>query len=89
MPTNSDSMNSDYVKNAKHLQDGSRILADSNTKVLDVPVYLPDYAGIISQQLEPNWQKVLAGSMTPEDFLNGWAKAMEKSKADYDKMMKK
>ncbi|MFD0676081.1 MULTISPECIES: ABC transporter substrate-binding protein [unclassified Paenibacillus] len=89
MPTNQDSMTSDYVKNAKHLQEGSKILADSNTKVLDVPVYLPDYAGLVTQQLEPNFQKVLSGSMTSEEFLNGWAKSIEKSKQDYDKMTKK
>lgn len=89
MPTNQDSMTSDYVKNSKHLQEGSKILADSSTKVLDVPVYLPDYAGLLTQQLEPNFQKVLSGTMTAEEFLNGWAKAIEKSKQDYDKMIKK
>jgi multiple sugar transport system substrate-binding protein len=89
MPTNQDSMNSDYAKNAKHIQDGAKALADKDTTILSVPVYLPDYASIVSQQLEPNFQKVLTGNMTAEDFLNGWAKAMEKSYQDYNKALKK
>ncbi|OXM86740.1 ABC transporter substrate-binding protein [Paenibacillus rigui] len=89
MPTNQDSMNSDYAKNAKHIQDGAKILADKDTAILSVPVYLPDYASIVSQQLEPNLQKVLTGNMTVEDFANGWAKAMEKSYQDYNKALKK
>ncbi|NOU96388.1 extracellular solute-binding protein [Paenibacillus sp. LMG 31456] len=89
MPTNQESMKSDYVKNAQHILAGSEVLLDKDTSILKVPVYLPDYAGIITQQLEPNFQKVLSGAMTAEDFLNGWAKAMEKSNEEYNKMMKK
>jgi multiple sugar transport system substrate-binding protein len=89
MPTNQDSMNSDYAKHAQHILDGAQALADKDTTVLKVPIYLPDYAGIQTQQLEPNLQKVLSGIMTVEDFLNGWAKAMEKSNEDYKKAMKK
>ncbi|NOU97382.1 extracellular solute-binding protein [Paenibacillus sp. LMG 31456] len=89
MPTNTDSLQSDYVKKVQHIQEGAQVLADKDTIVLDVPLNLPDYSNILKQILEPNFQKVLAGTMTPENFLNSWASAIEKAKADYDKSMKK
>ncbi|MEK3912361.1 sugar ABC transporter substrate-binding protein [Paenibacillus sp. FSL H7-0331] len=89
MPINADALQSDYVKKSQHIQDGAKVMADKDTVVLDVPIYLPDYSSILAQTLEPNFQKVMSGSMTAEAFLDGWASAMEKAKAEYDKSIKK
>jgi multiple sugar transport system substrate-binding protein len=89
MPTNADSLNSDYVKNSVHLQEGSQVLNDKETVILNVPFYFPNYASIVTNQLEPDFQKVLFGKMTVEDFLNNWAKSLEKAKVDYDAASKK
>ncbi|MCR8634211.1 ABC transporter substrate-binding protein [Paenibacillus radicis (ex Xue et al. 2023)] len=89
MPINVDALQSDYVKKSQHIQDGANVMADKDTVVLDVPIYLPDYSSILAQTLEPNFQKVMAGTMTAEAFLDGWASAMEKAKVEYDKGIKK
>lgn len=89
MPTNSDSLQSEYVKNTQHIQEGAKVMADKDTVVLDLPVYLPDYNSIMTQQLEPSFQKVLSATITPESFLKDWAAAMDKAKVDYDKSIKK
>lgn len=89
MPTNTDSLNSDYVKNTQHIQQGAQVLADKDTKILNLPTYLPDYTKITTQQLEPDFQRLITGKMSVEEFVNGWAKSMEKAKADYDAAMKK
>ncbi|MBP1963247.1 ABC transporter substrate-binding protein [Paenibacillus aceris] len=89
MPINVDALQSDYVKKSQHIQDGANVMADKNTVVLDVPSYLPDYSSILAQTLEPNFQKVMSGTMTAEAFLDGWASAMEKAKMEYDKGIKK
>ncbi|NOU67017.1 extracellular solute-binding protein [Paenibacillus sp. LMG 31461] len=89
MPINVDALQSDYVKKSQHIQGGANVMADKNTVVLDVPTYLPDYSSILAQTLEPNFQKVMSGTMTAEAFLDGWANAMEKAKVEYDKGIKK
>ncbi|WP_171683850.1 ABC transporter substrate-binding protein [Paenibacillus planticolens] len=89
MPTNTDSLNSDYVKTTQHIQQGAEVLADKDTIALKLPTHLPDYTKITTQQLEPDFQRVLTGKMTVADFVNGWATSMEKAKADYEAAMKK
>lgn len=89
MPTNTDALNSDYVKNTQHIQQGAQVLADKDTISLKLPNELPDYTKITTQQLEPDFQKLLTGKMSVDEFINGWATSMEKAKKDYDAAMKK
>lgn len=89
MPTNTDALKSDYVKNTQHIQQGAEALADKETVSLRLPFELPDYTKITTQQLEPEFQKLLTGKTSVEEFVNGWATSIEKAKKDYDAAMKK
>lgn len=83
MPTNTRAWSSDYVKNTPFLQEALAAMKDPQTGFLKPPVYLPDYTNLVKQQLEPEFQQVLAGTVTPEEFLNRWAELMEASNAQY------
>lgn len=83
MPTNLKAWSADYVRNTPYLQEAQAALKDPQTGFVRVPFELPNYTSLIKQQVEPNFQSVLAGEMTVEDFLNGWADVMETSYAQY------
>lgn len=83
LPTNVKAWDSDYVKSTPFLQEALAAFRDGRTGRLQPPIYLPDYSNLVKQQLEPNFQKVLAGTMSPEDFLSGWAEIMEASNQQY------
>lgn len=88
MPVNMTSLKSDAFSKIPAIKIVSDILADSNTVVMNIPSYLPDYFSNLTK-LEPDFQKVLLGQLSPQDYLNEWAAMMEKSKAEYDKNIKK
>ncbi|GIP61236.1 ABC transporter substrate-binding protein [Paenibacillus woosongensis] len=83
MPTHIDSLNSDWVKSSQHILALSEAIADPATKVLIPPIYLPDYSSIQLNVLEPGFQSVLLGKVSPQDFLDEWAQAMEAALAEY------
>jgi multiple sugar transport system substrate-binding protein len=56
--------------------------------MVSYPIYLPDYSSIRSK-LEPEFQNVLLGRKTVEEFIELWATLFEKAKAEYDKNVKK
>lgn len=85
LPTNSDVFKEDWVKESPHLVMAGKVAAAKDSIVIMPPMYLPNYATIQKQIGEPGFQEVLLGKKTPEDFLNEWAAALEKDKAEYDK----
>lgn len=86
LPTHSDVYQEDWVKRYPHIGMAGRVLADKNSATMMPPIYLPEYAAILTQLVEPGFQEVLLGRKTVEAFLNEWATAMEKAKVNYDKM---
>lgn len=88
LPTNSDVYKEDWVKKYPHIEMAGEVLADKNSATMMPPIYLPEYSAILTQLVEPSFQEVLLGRKTPESFLNEWATAMEKAKANFDKINK-
>jgi len=89
MPTHTDSLKSDWVQKSQHTLALSKAASAPDTVVLMPPIYLPDYPSIQLQVLEPGFQNVLLGKMTPKAFLDEWAKAMETAQEQYNKNVKK
>ncbi|RKE23344.1 sugar ABC transporter substrate-binding protein [Streptomyces sp. TLI_171] len=52
-------------------------------KLVQPPVYLPQYSKITKTDAEPNFQKVLLGKMSAADFAKSLADAFTKAQADY------
>jgi multiple sugar transport system substrate-binding protein len=89
MPTHSGVMNDQWVKESQHISTIASAMLNKKTVVVASPVYLPEYASIMDQVVQPGMQMVMSGRKSVEVFLNEWAQAMEKSKAQYDAVMKK
>ena len=82
LPCRIDSASHDWVKNAPHMSNLPEYTA-AEKYVVNVPTYLPDYNTINTQWAEPEYQKVLAGTVSAEDFLNGWADQIEEAYQEY------
>jgi multiple sugar transport system substrate-binding protein len=85
LPTNSLVSSDSWIKDMQHLTLGMSYLGEKNAIVVMEPYYLPDFDSIMTNTVQPNFQSVLAGKMTPSDFLTTWANAMTKAQADYVK----
>lgn len=82
IPTNLNSWNSPYFRENPFLQEAIAAFQNPDTQFVRVPYQLPDYPNLL-KLIEPSFQKVLAGTMTVENFLDGWAALMENSYAQY------
>jgi multiple sugar transport system substrate-binding protein len=89
LPTNSDVFKQDWVKDYPHIIMAGKIAAEGKSVSVMPPAYLPEFASIQKQLVEPGFQEVLLGKKSPKHFLNEWAAALEKAKANYDKNSKK
>jgi multiple sugar transport system substrate-binding protein len=89
MPTHAQVMDDQWVKDSQHISTIASAMLDKKTIVVASPIYLPEYASIMDQVVQPGMQMVMSGQKTVEAFLNDWAHAMEKAKTQYDAVMKK
>jgi multiple sugar transport system substrate-binding protein len=89
IPTNSDVLDDEWVQNAQHIKVSFEVYNNPETKLYEPPFYLPDYRAILDGVVDPGVQAVMSGKMSAKDFLDQWAKAIEDSKAKYDKTFKK
>ncbi|GAA2109166.1 sugar ABC transporter substrate-binding protein [Kitasatospora saccharophila] len=69
-----------YVRSGITKQAGDAL---NSGKLVQPPVYLPQYSKITKTEAEPNFQKVLLGQMSPADFAASVAGALTKAQADY------
>ncbi|WP_042461642.1 ABC transporter substrate-binding protein [Neobacillus dielmonensis] len=89
IPTNKDVLDDDWVQNAQHIKVAFEVYNNPKTKIYMPPFYLPDYRSILDTIVDPGVQSVMSGKMTAKEFLDQWAKAIEDSKAKYDKTFSK
>ncbi|MBL1225199.1 ABC transporter substrate-binding protein [Enterococcus sp. BWR-S5] len=87
IPTNSDVLNEDWIKDAQHIKVAFEVYDNPETELYQPPFYLPDYRSILDNKVDPGIQAVMSGDKTVEAFLDEWAKAIEDSKVKYDEAM--
>ncbi|MGA9873010.1 MAG: extracellular solute-binding protein, partial [Rhodococcus sp. (in: high G+C Gram-positive bacteria)] len=59
-------------------------LDDPATVLVTPPDYLPDFGKIVQVQMLGQWQKVLIGQLSAQDFADDFAEKLNRSKAKYD-----
>jgi multiple sugar transport system substrate-binding protein len=69
IPANTDVQKDSWVAANKPVQAALALINDPKTTFAVPPTYLPQYSAITKADSEPNYQKVLLGQMSPEDFL--------------------
>ncbi|MBR7927630.1 sugar ABC transporter substrate-binding protein [Aerococcaceae bacterium zg-ZUI334] len=88
IPTHKDTLDDEWIQNAQHISVAFDVYNNPETKLYQPPFYLPDYRSTLDNLVDPNIQKLLAGDMSVDDFLDEWASALEKSNAKYKEVFK-
>jgi multiple sugar transport system substrate-binding protein len=89
IPTHSDVMDEQWVKEAQHIKTAFSVLENENLQYYNPAFFLPDYRSILDNIVDPGIQEVLSGKTTVKEFLDKWAKALEDSKKKYDEQFSK
>ena len=85
IPANTDAAGDAWIQKAEPTKLAAAALNGGDTKIVQLPYYLPDWNTISKADNEPNFQKVLLGKMSAKDFLNLLADQLNKAQADWKK----
>jgi multiple sugar transport system substrate-binding protein len=88
IPPNDKAANEAWVKDNQGIQNALATQKASSTTLVNPPWALPDYSAIQSQ-MEPSFQKMLLGQVTPNAFASDLANRLTTSKKQYDQATKK
>lgn len=83
IPANVDAANDAWIQQAPPTKAALQSLSDPQTKVVQLPYYLPDWNTISKADNEPNFQRVLLGKMSAKDFCDKVAKELNAAQADW------
>ena len=78
-----------WINESKPTKVAMDSLNDPNTKIVQLPYYLPDWNNITKADTEPDFQKVLLGKMTAKDFADELAGKINDAQADFAQHHKK
>jgi multiple sugar transport system substrate-binding protein len=82
-PLRLDVQKHDWVVGADHLKNIVPAMQSSDTVLVQIPTFLPEYSRIGTEIAEPGFQAVLLGKTKPADYLNEWATALEEAYKRY------
>ncbi len=82
-PPRLDCLDHEWVVNANHLKNITAVMQSPDTVYVEVPQFLPEYNRILTEIVDPGFQRVLLKRMSPADFLDSWATAIETAYARY------
>jgi multiple sugar transport system substrate-binding protein len=88
IPPNTQLTDAQWVKDNAGIQNALATQRLTSTTYVIPPWYLPDYSAI-EAQMEPSFQKVLLGQVTPQAFASDLANRLTTSKKQYDQAFHK
>lgn len=83
VPANNDAAEDAWIAKAEPTKLAAAALTDGSTTIVQLPYYLPDWNTISKADNEPNFQKVLNGDMTAEEFLDTVAGQLNEAQAEW------
>ena len=83
VPANTDAAKDAWVAKAEPTKLAAQALSDGSTTIVQLPYYLPDWNTISKAENEPNLQKVLLGTMSAKEFLDGLAEQLNEAQAEW------
>ncbi|AIR97698.1 ABC transporter substrate-binding protein [Streptomyces glaucescens] len=83
VPANMDAAKDPWVAKAEPTKLAAQVLSDGSTTIVQLPYYLPDWNTISKAENEPNFQKVLLGTMSAKKFLDGLAEQLNEAQAEW------
>ncbi|MFI6508426.1 ABC transporter substrate-binding protein [Streptosporangium sp. NPDC050855] len=83
LPANTDVADEPWVAGLQHVSTALKVLNDPATKVVQMPYHLPEFNAITKTDMEPEFQKVLQGSLPAKDFLDAFAAKLTEAQTSY------
>jgi multiple sugar transport system substrate-binding protein len=84
IPVNAAARSAPAFQAMPSVQAAQAALDDPETVLVTPPDYLPDFGKIVQVQMLGQWQKVLIGQLSAQDFADDFAEKLDRSKAKYD-----
>ncbi|MEV6587267.1 ABC transporter substrate-binding protein [Streptomyces acidicola] len=84
VPANTEAANDEWIIKAEPTKLAADALSDGSTTIVQLPYYLPDWNTISKTDNEPNFQKVMNGSMSAKDFLDTLADQLNTAQAEWN-----
>ncbi|CAL9571266.1 hypothetical protein SUDANB70_04867 [Streptomyces sp. enrichment culture] len=84
VPAHLDAAKDPWIAEAEPTKLAAEALTDGSTTIVQLPYYLPDWNTISKADNEPNFQKVLLGDLSAEDFLSTLAEQLNEAQAEWD-----
>ncbi|MFI2199280.1 ABC transporter substrate-binding protein [Streptomyces sp. NPDC020192] len=85
VPANTDAAKDAWIQQAEPTKLAAEALNGANTKIVQLPYYLPDWNTISKSDNESNFQKLLLGKLSAKQFLDTLADQLDKAQADWKK----
>ncbi|MER6205325.1 sugar ABC transporter substrate-binding protein [Streptomyces sp. NPDC001642] len=83
VPANTDAADAAWIQKSEPTRLAAQALNGADTKIVQLPYYLPDWNTISKADNEPNFQKLLLGKVTAKEFLDTLADQLNKAQADW------
>ncbi|GJF30696.1 sugar-binding protein [Kitasatospora sp. NE20-6] len=83
IPANTEAYADEWYTKSGITKQAGDALNSTSIKIVQPPVYLPQYSKITKTDAEPNFQKVLLGKMSAADFAKSIADAFTKAQETY------
>ncbi|MGV9328154.1 ABC transporter substrate-binding protein [Streptosporangium sandarakinum] len=83
LPANTEVNDEPWIQGLQHVSAAVKVLNDPDTKVVQMPYYLPEFNAITKTDAEPEFQKVLQGGLTAKEFLDTLAAKLTEAQAAY------
>ncbi|MER5892314.1 sugar ABC transporter substrate-binding protein [Streptomyces sp. NPDC001876] len=83
IPANEEAAGDAWIDTSETTKLGAEALFSGNTKIVQLPYYLPDWNTLSKADSEPNFQKVLLGKMSAEEFLGSLAERLNEAQAEW------
>ncbi|MCX4975531.1 sugar ABC transporter substrate-binding protein [Streptomyces sp. NBC_00620] len=83
IPSNTEAAQDAWIDEAEPTKLAAEALSSGSTKIVQLPYYLPDWNTISKADNEPNFQKVLLGKMSAEEFLDTVAEQLNEAQAEW------
>lgn len=85
VPANTEAAKDSWVQASESTKLAAEALNGTDTKIVQLPYYLPDWNTVSKADNEPSFQKVMLGKMSAEDFLKTFADQIDAAQADWKK----
>ncbi|MDV9168815.1 sugar ABC transporter substrate-binding protein [Streptomyces sp. W16] len=85
VPANTEAAGAAWIQKSEPTRLAAEALNGADTKIVQLPYYLPDWNTISKADNEPNFQKLLLGKMTAKEFLDALADQLNAAQADWKK----